>query len=144
MNGLVITKRLEFDAGHRLMNHEGKCRNLHGHRWAAEISVSGDALDSVGRVIDFGEIKSMFGGWIDKYLDHNMILCEHDADLIEAIKPFCKDKQPYVMKVNPTSENLAVELKRVFSSMLAPVYGASLRVERVRLYETPTSCAETW
>ena len=40
---LTITKRLEFDAGHRIPQHKSQCRNLHGHRYALEITLEGDA-----------------------------------------------------------------------------------------------------
>ena len=54
---IEITRRLEFDAGHRVLGHEGKCKNLHGHRYSAEITVTAPDLDGLGRVIDFGVIK---------------------------------------------------------------------------------------
>ena len=39
---LTITKRLEFDAGHRIPQHKSQCRNLHGHRYALEITLEGE------------------------------------------------------------------------------------------------------
>ncbi|MDR1661543.1 MAG: 6-carboxytetrahydropterin synthase, partial [Azoarcus sp.] len=57
-----ITRRIEFDAGHRIPDHVGQCRNLHGHRYALEISFGGDIIDAPGcavngMVMDFSEIK---------------------------------------------------------------------------------------
>ena len=53
----TITKKLEFDYGHRVLGHEGKCRHLHGHRGVAEVTVYAPSLDNLGRVVDFGAIK---------------------------------------------------------------------------------------
>ena len=59
-----ITRRLEFDAGHRIPHHESQCRHLHGHRYAIEVTVSGDVIvddrdPEQGMVADFGEIKAL-------------------------------------------------------------------------------------
>ena len=59
-----ITRRLEIDSGHRLMKHEGKCRNYHGHRYVFEATVEGPGLDEVGRIVDFSVIKERLGGWL--------------------------------------------------------------------------------
>ena len=54
---IICTRRLEFDSAHRVMNHEGKCKMLHGHRYVLEASFSAKKLDELGRVIDFGVIR---------------------------------------------------------------------------------------
>jgi 6-pyruvoyltetrahydropterin/6-carboxytetrahydropterin synthase len=50
---MKVIRRIEIDAGHRLLKHEGKCRNLHGHRYVFEVEAQSKQLDSVGRGIDF-------------------------------------------------------------------------------------------
>ena len=50
---ITCTRRIQFCAGHRVMGHEGKCRNLHGHNYVVFVTAQADELDSVGRVIDF-------------------------------------------------------------------------------------------
>lgn len=79
-------KRLvcEIDAGHRLLNHAGKCGSPHGHRYKIEVHVTGSNLDRVGLVVDFGVLKDKLGGWITKHWDHTMIL-ERGDPLINAI-----------------------------------------------------------
>src|SRR5262249_14498003 len=54
---VTCTRLLQFDAGHRVYQHEGKCANLHGHRYTAEITAQAEALDKIGRVIDFSVLK---------------------------------------------------------------------------------------
>ena len=48
---ITITRRLEFDAGHRIPHHDGQCRHLHGHRYAIELTVSGDVLETAGETV---------------------------------------------------------------------------------------------
>jgi 6-pyruvoyltetrahydropterin/6-carboxytetrahydropterin synthase len=61
---MQITRRLEFDAGHRLPNHKSQCRHLHGHRYAVEITVEAEVVDKKGSpdegmVLDFSDVKSI-------------------------------------------------------------------------------------
>lgn len=83
----TITKRLEFDYGHRLVGHESKCAHYHGHRGAVEVTVEAEALDGVGRVIDFSAIKSEFGTWLDETFDHAMLLRDDDPLLARIAWP---------------------------------------------------------
>jgi 6-pyruvoyltetrahydropterin/6-carboxytetrahydropterin synthase len=136
---MQIGKRLEWDAAHRILNHESKCATLHGHRYAAEIVVTADALDALGRVVDFGIIKSRVGDWIDRHWDHNTFVNAHDTALLT----FCLDenrKLPFVFDGEPTVENVVVKLMEAATHLLSSDTG--LRVVRVRVYETPTCYAE--
>ena len=122
---------IEFDSAHRVMKHESKCRNLHGHRYRIELTVVGD-LDPLGRVIDFGEMKRLVGAWVDEQLDHGTLLNANDDDLIE----LCRQNgwKLYVMDCNPTAENIARDVFWAAASLLEP---AGITVDRVRLFETP-------
>ncbi len=55
---LTIMRRIKFCAGHRLFEHGGKCEHFHGHNYVADIFVTGDEVDEVGRVRDFKSAKS--------------------------------------------------------------------------------------
>lgn len=81
-----ITRKLEFDAGHRVLGHESKCAHLHGHRYVAEITVSSFGLDNVSRVVDFSVVKELVGGWIQENWDHNILLHMRDP-LLDANVP---------------------------------------------------------
>ena len=71
---MICTRKLEFDSAHRVMEHESKCKMLHGHRYVVEASFAAKELDEIGRIIDFGLIREILGKWIDDNLDHNAIL----------------------------------------------------------------------
>lgn len=131
-----VTRKIEFDAGHRLVGHESKCRNLHGHRYVAEIEVGAEDLDEVGRVIDFGVVKQLVGGWVDEHWDHGMLINVEDKELVE----LCRKSgwKHYVMCSEPTAENLVVDLfARAVREL--PLY---VKVLSVRLYETPNCWAD--
>ncbi len=139
MMNTTCTRRIEFDAAHRVMEHESKCRNLHGHRYAVEASFAAAGLDALGRVIDFGAVRELLGGWIDLYWDHATILCEADRALGEAITAKTGQTVFYLPR-NPTAENMAHYLlndicPRLFS-------GKDVACTRIRLYETPNCYAE--
>lgn len=136
---ITCTRRIEFDAGHRVMEHESKCKNLHGHRYAVEATFASQELDKLGRVIDFGQIRETLGAWIDEHWDHATILNEKDRALGEAIAG--KTGQAiYYLSSNPTAENMAQYL---LAEVCPKLFGKSgARCTRIRLYETPNCYAD--
>src|SRR5438477_12620849 len=99
-----VAKEIRFCYSHRLLNYEGKCRHLHGHNGRAVITLAAPALDSLGMVMDFSQIKRIVGAWIDTNLDHRMILCKDDP----ALPALEQQGEPmFVVDVNPTAENIA-------------------------------------
>ena len=138
---IELTRQIKFCAGHRLMNHGGKCENLHGHNYVVDISVTSRETDAVGRVVDFSVIKKLFKGWIDENWDHGFILCNQDIDTIEALRKL--KSRIYLMPYNPTAENMALHLiSDVGPKLLEKVTGYDLKLSRVRVWETEESCAE--
>ena len=99
-----VTREIHFCYGHRLLQYDGKCKNLHGHNGKAVITLEADKLDSLGMVVDFGKLKETVGKWIDATLDHRMILHRDDPVL-----PFLLSQgEPiHVVDTNPTAENIA-------------------------------------
>jgi 6-pyruvoyltetrahydropterin/6-carboxytetrahydropterin synthase len=143
---VTCTRRLEFDAAHRVMRHESKCRNLHGHRYAVELTarvVAGE-LDQLGRVVDFSVLKNVVGGWIDEHWDHGTILNKDDVDTAAFVDG--KGWKLYLMEDNPTAEVMARFILDKANSLLShadglPRYG--VRITHVRVYETPNCWADS-
>ena len=79
-------EKVPFCAGHRLLGHEGKCANLHGHNYVAEFYVTGKEIDHLGRVVDFQVINKLFKGWIDENWDHGFLLWQDDENAISALE----------------------------------------------------------
>lgn len=136
MSESTITRILEIDAGHRLLRHESKCRNAHGHRYKFEIKMAG-ALDDVGRIIDFGVVKSIVGGWLDENWDHGFIVQNGDP-LADAL--IADGSKVFVTTVPPTAENLAAMLADIVAPMLAEKH---IRLVNVRCWETPNCFADS-
>jgi 6-pyruvoyltetrahydropterin/6-carboxytetrahydropterin synthase len=127
-----VTKRIDFCYGHRLLDYDGICKHPHGHNAVAEIEVLTEALDSRNMVVDFSDIKRQVKGWIDRELDHKMIL-RHDDPLV---KPLQELGEPiYLLDSNPTAERIA---RLIFDVARAQ----GLPVVKVRVWETPTSLGE--
>jgi 6-pyruvoyltetrahydropterin/6-carboxytetrahydropterin synthase len=114
------------------MNYNGRCAHPHGHNGIAEVELAAESLDNKGMVYDFGELQARLMEFIDKELDHRMILREDDP-LVEALST--AGEPAYLMKENPTAENLARLIYREALSRGLPVVA-------VRFWETETSMAE--
>lgn len=134
-----ITRVLEFDAAHRVVNHESKCATLHGHRYKVEIVAEAEQLDAIGRIIDFSVLKAKIGTWIDTNWDHNSILYEKDIQVIQALSNIPRNKEPYITKWNPTAENMADFLLRLCPELLQ---NTGVSVTKVIIWETPNCRAE--
>jgi len=136
---VTCTRRLEFDAAHRVMEHESKCKNLHGHRYVLEATFHSQALDSIGRTIDFGTIKQILGEWIDKNWDHATILNEADKALGASIAAHTHQSIFY-LPYNPTAENMATYLLEIVIPSLFNNFSAICT--KVKIWETPNCSAE--
>ena len=136
----TVTRVLEFDAAHRVLNHESKCANLHGHRYKVEITAQAQHLDDIGRVIDFSVLKSHVGGWLDENWDHNTIVSSEDERTIECLIMMPRKKHPWIAPWNPTAENMALHLLHVTCPAL--LGGLGVLVTKVVVWETPNCSAE--
>jgi 6-pyruvoyltetrahydropterin/6-carboxytetrahydropterin synthase len=143
---MLITRRLEFDAGHRIPNHASKCRHLHGHRYAIEITLSGNVIEAAGRsdegmVMDFGEVKAIANRELVEKWDHAFLVYRGDEAVLDFLNSL-PDHRTVVLDCIPTAENLAREAFRILDVCYRDTYGTGLRLERVRLYETPNAWAD--
>ena len=128
-----VTREIEFCYGHRLINYDGKCRFLHGHNGRAVITLEASELDSLGMVVDFSQIKQTIRGWIERALDHKMLL-HRDDPLLGYLRE--KGEPIFVMDSNPTAENIA---KLIFDYAVSQGFP----VVEVRLWETD-NCYATY
>jgi 6-pyruvoyltetrahydropterin/6-carboxytetrahydropterin synthase len=126
-----VTKRIDFCYGHRLLDHDGVCRHLHGHNAAVEIDVRSAQLDGRTMVCDFSDIKRIIKAWIDEQIDHKMVL-RRDDPLVQILR--AQGEPLFLVDANPTAEHLARIIYDYTKSQGFPVAA-------VRLWETPTSCA---
>ncbi len=143
---ISVTRRLEFDAGHRIPDHRSQCRNLHGHRYVLEVTLQGDVVSTPGSsdngmVMDFSEIKAIANRELVHRWDHAFLVYAGDEAVVDFLQTLPGHKTVVIDRI-PTVENLA----RIAFDTLAPHYhghyGLDLRLTRVRLYETPNCWAD--
>jgi len=128
----VISRQFTFCYGHRLLNHTGKCANLHGHNGTVTINLQNNRLNQQGMVADFIDIKNTIGNWIETTLDHRLILNDSDplANLLRE-----QGETVLTLPVEPTAENLA---KLIYEK--AEEFG--LPILSVSVWETEKCAAE--
>lgn len=121
-----IQKTIGFDAAHHLVGLPSthKCANVHGHSYVVEVVLTGETLDEVGFLTDFGTVKKVVHGTFD-HKDINAVFAEMGV------------------KDNPTAEVLA----RIITEMLSQLFletecNDEVKVESVKVFETASSWAE--
>lgn len=126
-----VSKSVSFCYGHRLINYQGKCRHLHGHNARAVITLESVHLDDRGMVEDFSDVKRLVWEWLDREIDHTLLLHRDDPvlPLLEGA-----GERVRVLEQNPTAENIA---RMIFEF----VAGSGYPVVEVTLWETETSRA---
>ena len=127
-----VFKEMHFCYAHRLLGYPGKCAQLHGHNSVVRVEFSGNQVNELGILIDFDEIRKVVNDYLDQQLDHKTILWEKDP-LVEVLEK--AGQKVFRMKNQPSAENMA---QLIFQEMKKQ----KLPVSSVKVWETPTSCAE--
>jgi 6-pyruvoyltetrahydropterin/6-carboxytetrahydropterin synthase len=133
MPEVTVTRRMHFNAAHRVHNPElseeenrrlfGKCNNpnWHGHNYILDVSVAGQIDGRTGYVMDLAELKRVVQEAVVDHVDHRNFNLEVD----------------FMRGVIPTSENIVVACWRVLEPRVAPA-----RLVRLVLWETPNHYVE--
>lgn len=131
--GYKVHRYHDISCGHRVHGHEGKCRNLHGHNYRVHFTCVAEdgALDGVGRVIDFSQVKAKLCMWIEEHWDHRFLIWEEDP-----MKSHLLELDPTVVVVpfNPTAENIAQYLVEVVGP--AQLADTGIKLSEVMVEET--------
>lgn len=143
---MLITRRLEFDAGHRIPNHTSQCKHLHGHRYAIEITLSGDIITAEGQseqgmVMDFSDVKRIAKEQVVDAWDHAFLAYRGDKVVCDFLASL-PDHKTIILEVVPTVENLAQIAFDILNPAYKDTYGNHLRLKQVRIYETPNNWAD--
>ena len=143
---ITITRKLEFDAGHRIPDHKSQCRNLHGHRYTLEIALTGMVIEDEGSsdngmIMDFSDVKALAKQHLVDVWDHAFIAYEKDAVVLEMLERIPGHKTVIIGRI-PTVENLAQTAFDILSSVYQDRFGTGLRLQKLVLHETPNCWAE--
>ena len=142
---MKIGKIIQWDMGHRVLNHRSVCKGLHGHRYKAEICVEGDLVEKAdaseeGMVVDFADIKKTSQQFVQEKLDHAFMVWEKDIELLEFFKK-SKGHKPVIVPFTPTAENVAAYIFNQLKDKFTDVFKTGLHLQSVKLWETPSSYA---
>jgi len=142
---LTITRVIEFDCGHRIYNHKGKCQNPHGHRYRLEATFTGPVNSDIksseyGMIGDFGNLKELLMATIHEKFDHGFLVFQDDEELRQAFSINSKWKI-ITTYYNTTVENMTKwcfdEISKQLSGQKSKIY-----LVKLKLFETPNSWAE--
>jgi 6-pyruvoyltetrahydropterin/6-carboxytetrahydropterin synthase len=132
-----LTAEASFDGAHFLSGYEGKCSNLHGHRWRVILKIKADELQESGQqrgmVVDFSDVKKALKVETD-YFDHTFI---YERDTLKERTVDALNEEGFLMRIvdfRPTAENFS----KYFYDKFA---GYGFDVAEVTVYETPNNCA---
>lgn len=126
-----------FDSAHFLKGYDGKCSNIHGHRWKVELTVASSELEEEGQnrgmIVDFKKLKDDLSELCDE-LDHCLII--EKGSLKEATLHALLDEEFRIIEMDfrPTAENMA----RYFYEGMEDM---GYQVLLVKVFETPNNCA---
>jgi len=145
---MEITTRLEFDAGHRIPQHKSSCKNLHGHRYAIEVTIKGEVVSdksnpNFGMVMDFKDAKELIKKTIVEEWDHSFIVCKDDVVVLKFLKSLA-DHKTVVFPLVPTAENMALVAMNKLKISFNKEFGSLITPFKVRLYETPNNWADVY
>ena len=128
----IVKTEDSFDSAHFLARYNGKCRNIHGHRWRVVIEIAGENLDD-GMVVDFTDIKAALKALTDN-LDHSLVM---EKDTLKLQTYECLVDEGFrimIMDFRPTAENFA---KYFFDE----IKNKGFNIRAAEVYETPNNCA---
>ena len=133
---ITVTKTVKFDAAHVLTNHQGLCKNLHGHTYRVDVSVAQPADDDRDMVIDFKDLKALATEVICDRFDHAFIYNTEAAGAMEIAAVVEKNGMRTVaIPFRSTAENLA---KMFYNDLKPHLPGLS----SVKVWETTDNVAE--
>ena len=150
MSKIKVKRFHDFSYGHRVVGHESCCKFIHGHNGRVHFTCEAEngELDSIGRVIDFGEVKSKLCMWIENNWDHRFIAWNEDPVVISLSMKLDSSytengiNESFVfVPFNPTAENMAQYLVDVIGPQ--QLEGTGIVLTSVTIEET-RKCSVTY
>lgn len=140
-NFVTVTKIFRFEMAHVLYNHDGLCKNIHGHSYKLYVSLSGPVKNRPGApddgmIMDFSKLKKLVKQKIlDKY-DHALVVNKNSPQAAKLDE--MEFEKILLSPFQPTCENLIAS----FAKVLVPSLPEGVKLHKLKLYETETSFAE--
>ena len=139
---MKIAKEFRWEMGHRLPEHFGLCKNIHGHSYELLVTLIGEPINDQnspknGMVIDFKDLKKIIKDLIVDQFDHSLVLRD---DTPEALLTQMQIAYSRIILVNyqPTSENMIIDFANRIKNRLPD----NVKLHHLKLWETVTSYTE--
>ena len=120
----LISKEIEFDAGHRVPLHESKCKNPHGHRYRLKVEIEGKLITEgpeSGMVRDFSIVKQLMMERIHDVYDHSFIISNADLEMIDAFEAVGADWKIHIVDFVPkTKLEIVVKIFCIRTTICVP------------------------
>jgi 6-pyruvoyltetrahydropterin/6-carboxytetrahydropterin synthase len=150
MSDIKITKEFTWCMAHMLANHEGKCRNIHGHTYKMQVEITrkkGGLISARGKtdhsmVLEFNDLKNIVNKLIVDRLDHAFLYWIDSTDpmeheIAEILKKY--DRKMVEINYRPTAEEMAISFKEQIDKEINPL---GVEVATLIVWESPTSFAK--
>ena len=137
-----VTKRFHFEMAHMLYEYDGLCKNIHGHSYNLEVTITGIPLQQPGNpkdgmIIDFSDLKEIVKTNISQRFDHSLMVNRYSTQkVIELLKK--TTNRVILVDFQPTTENIVSYIASILQQHLP----SNVTLYSIRLYETVTSFAE--
>ena len=132
---MKIAKEFRWEMGHRLPDHFGKCKNIHGHSYKMLVEFSGE-LDKSGMIIDYYDVKKIINPVIEK-LDHAFMVNKNDKVVLDFLEKM--NSKRVVVDFESTAENICKYLLNEVSKTSLP---ENVKEIKIRVQETTEDYAE--
>lgn len=132
---MKIAKEFNWEMGHRLPEHFGKCKNIHGHSYKMLVEIEGDVMEN-GMVMDYYHLKDTIEPLVEK-MDHAFLVNRNDKTVIEFLEKMNSKK--VVVDFQSTVENIT---KFFLDEIKRTKMPSNIRKVKVRVCETPDDYAE--
>jgi 6-pyruvoyltetrahydropterin/6-carboxytetrahydropterin synthase len=132
---MKIAKEFRWEMGHRLPEHFGQCKNIHGHSYKMLVEIEGE-LNKDEMVIDYYDVEKIINPIIGK-LDHAFMVNKNDKVVLEFLEKMNSKK--VIVDFQSTAENICLYLLNEIKKVSLPQNVSEIKV---RVYETSHDYAE--
>ncbi len=132
---MKIAKEFNWEMGHRLPEHFGKCKNIHGHSYKLLVEFEG-SINSNGMVLDYYDMKSLINPIIEK-LDHSFLVYREDKEVLDFLQKI--NSKIVVVDFQSTVENICTYLLNEITKHNLP---SNIYSVKIKVCETPDDYAE--
>ena len=132
---MKVAKEFRWEMGHRLPEHFGLCKNIHGHSYRMIVEFEGE-LNDQGMVIDFYDVEKIIIPVVE-ILDHAFMVSKNDGDVIKFLEKMNSKK--IIVDFNSTVENIS---KYILTKIKKRSLPENITFVKVRVYETDSDYSE--